>query len=392
MDASKKIFSETWAAYEAGARTIANKGGARSGKTWTILLILLKLALSRRVLISVISESLPHLKRGAMRDFEKIIEATHMREGEHYYFNRTDNIYTFTGGGALEFFGADNSDKLHGPQRDIMFVNECNHIDFESFRQLAVRTSQTIFLDWNPTARFWFEDKGVETEADTVVIHSTYLDNPFLSPAQVKAIEANKDDDIWWKVYGLGETGGYEGLVYSRWDLVNAVPSGRSFYCVDFGFTHDPTAVLFVVLQGGELWVDELAYGPGMTNADIAEVLKANGANWASDIVCDSAEPKSIAEINAHRLNAVPATKGAGSITAGVEAVRAYMLHVTKRSLGLIDELRNYMWKRDRDGDWLNVPVDKYNHALDALRYGVTNFLWAVHPFVRPRIKTTRIV
>lgn len=388
MDVSKVIFPLNWDAYNNGMRVIANKGGTRSGKTYTLLILLLKVAMSARepLLISVVSESFPHLKRGAMRDFGKILEATRMREDVHYQHSRTDHLYTFNGLGKIEFFSADNAGKVHGAQRDILFINECNHIPYEIYRQLAVRTSKAVFIDFNPTSRFWFEDKGIETQPTTTTIKSTYLDNPFLSAEQIAEIESNKDDANWWRVYGLGETGSVEGLVYTNWDVVDKLPTApkKEFYCIDFGFTNDPTAILHCMLSGGELYVDEIAYQSGMHNTDIAKALHDAGATRHASIVCDSAEPKSISEINAQGYHAEPATKGQGSITAGISAVQRYKLHVTARSLGMIKELRNYMWKRDINGNYINVPIDKYNHALDALRYGVTKYLWNTSALRRP--------
>lgn len=391
MDVSKVIFPANWTAYTEGLRVIANKGGTRSGKTFTLLILLLKIAMStdKPLLISVVSESFPHLKRGAMRDFTNILNATGMEEGKHYQHSHTEHLYTFNGLGRLEFFSADNPSKVHGAQRDVLFINECNHVTYEIYRQLAVRTSTTIFLDWNPTSRFWFEDKGIETMPTTRLIKSTYLDNPFLTATQIAEIESNKGDANWWKVYGLGETGSVEGLVYTDWDIVQQMPrqGKKEFWCIDWGFTNDPTAILHCVLSEGELWVDEVAYNQGMHNAGIATALKASGATRMSNIVADSAEPKSIAEVNAHGLRVEPATKGQGSITAGIGAVQRYKLHITARSLGTIEELRNYMWKRDINGEWQNTPVDKYNHALDALRYGVTKYLWNTSTLRRPNVR-----
>lgn len=381
-------------AYTDNYRVVANIGGTRSGKTYAILQLLLTIAVSGgKQLISVVSESFPHLYKGAIRDFENILNGMDAVEGRDYAVNKSNHIYYFKGGGKIEFFSTDNAGKVHGAQRDILFINECNHIQHEIYRQLAVRTSGIIFLDWNPIARFWFEDKGIETMPTTKVIRSTYKDNPFLSATQIAEIESNKSDEAWWRVYGLGETGSVEGLIYTRWDIVQQqAPGRRAFYCIDFGFTNDPTAILYCTLQGGELYVDELAYGPGMSNAEIAKVLKDHGATRGCNIVADSAEPKSIAEINGHGLHVVPATKGAGSITAGIGAVQAYQLHITARSLGIIQELRNYMWKRDQAGEWINTPIDKYNHALDALRYGVTKFLWTKGTRRLPGVRLTRTV
>lgn len=370
-------------------RIIANKGGTRSTKTWSLLQLMLIIATSQKVLISIVSESMPHLRKGAMRDMERILDNAKLVEDKHYQRNRTENTLTFPNGGMIEFFSVDSYTKVHGAQRDYLFINECNNIEWEIYRQLAIRTSKVVFLDWNPRSAFWWDER-LEGRGDSILIKSTYLDNPFLSASQIAEIESNKGDENWWRVYGLGETGTTEGLVYSRYRIVQSMPStGKMrFYCIDFGFTNDPTAILRVTLQGGELWIEELAYQVGMLNKDIAEVLVNSGAARLDNIVADSAEPKSIAEINAiGGLNIKATTKGQGSIVAGIGAVQAYQLNVMSDALGLIEELRNYSWKKDINGNYLNIPVDKYNHALDALRYGVTTYLMAKRQLSVPRAR-----
>ena len=370
-------------------RIIANKGGTRSTKTWSLLQLMLIIATSQKVLISIVSESMPHLRKGAMRDMERILDNAKLVEDKHYQRNRTENTLTFPNGGMVEFFSVDSYTKVHGAQRDYLFINECNNIEWEIYRQLAIRTSKVVFLDWNPRSAFWWDER-LEGRGDSILIKSTYLDNPFLSASQIAEIESNKGDENWWRVYGLGENGSVEGLVYSRYRIVQSMPTtGKMrFYCIDFGFTNDPTAILRVTLQGGELWIEELAYQVGMLNKDIAEVLVNSGATRLDNIVADSAEPKSIAEINAiSGLNIKATTKGQGSIVAGIGAVQAYQLNVMSDALGLIEELRNYSWKKDINGNYLNIPVDKYNHALDALRYGVTTYLMAKRQLSVPRAR-----
>lgn len=363
---------------------IVNKGGTRSGKTWSLLQLCATLATHcDGILISVVGETVPFLKRGAIRDFQSMMGRAWNKDK----WNATDMIYTFDNGSQIEFFSADNEGKVHGSARDILFINECYFVDWEIYRQLNVRTRELVFLDYNPRSRFWVDDK-ILGKPNVALIHSTYKDNPYLNDRQRKEIEANKDDANWWRVYGLGEIGSVEGLIYTRWATVPDMPSPfkREFYCIDFGFTNDPTAILRVRLSGGELWVDELCYQRGMLNGDIVNVLKQNNVPRNADIVCDSAEMKSIADINnVGGYRAKPCVKGRGSILSGISAVQAYQINVTKNSLGVIDELRNYSWKHDANGEHINEPIDRYNHALDALRYGVTTFLQS-----RPRICTPR--
>lgn len=387
------VFSKNIRCYNAGARLIANKGGARSSKTFSILQLLLLIALKsqKALLISVVSESFPHLKKGCLRDFCLILELEGMREGVDYVYNRTDSIFKI-GKSSIEFFSADSPGKVHGPQRDILFINEANHISYEIYRQLAIRTAQTIFIDWNPAAEYWYEEEKLNLKPDTETLHSTYKDNGFLSPMQVREIESNKHNENWWRVYGLGLTGIYEGLIYSNWEQVNEVPAVvKSAWCgLDFGFTNDPTSLIYVALQGGELWIDELVYEPGLTNPAIAARAKGSPAK-SLQIVADSAEPKSIAELKTFGLWVEDAKKGPDSILHGIEILQRYKWNVTSRSLNVIQELRNYQWKTDKQtGKQLNIPIDGFNHALDAVRYVALNKLDASKP-IRHRAPVGRL-
>lgn len=388
---TSKIYEETLVALADGQAVIVNKGGTRSGKTWALLQVCYYIATHQRnKLISVVGETLPFLKRGAIRDFQNLLGDT----WNYDLWNATDKIYRFpTTGSAIEFFSADNEGKVHGSARDYLFINECYFVPWEVYRQLSVRTRIATMLDYNPRSSFWVDEKLLCRD-DVVLIHSTYKDNPYLTETQIKAIESNRNDENWWRVYGRGETGSVEGLVYTNWQIVKAMPQPykKEFYCIDFGFTNDPTSILRVRLSGGELWVQELCYQRGMVNQDIVNCLKDAGVAKGALIVCDSAEQKSITEINnMGGFRAVPVAKGRGSVVAGVNMVQAYKINVMQDALGTIDELRNYSWKRDINGTYINEPVDKYNHSLDALRYGVTTFLQAGRRIMTPLPKVGHI-
>lgn len=379
------IFNATAVAMRDNA-VVVNKGGTRSGKTWSLLQLCYNLIIKKQgILVSVVGETMPFLKRGAMRDFRTMLGS----EWHDDWWNASDKVYTIpTTNSSLEFFSADNEGKVHGSARDVLFINECYFVDWEIYRQLAVRTRKRILLDYNPRSRFWVDEHLIGKDG-VALIHSTYKDNPHLTPMQIAMIESNKGDENWWRVYGRGETGSVEGLIYTNWAIVDAMPENykKEFYCIDFGFTNDPTAILRVRLSGGELWVQELAYRTGMLNQDIVKCLQDNHVARGAMIVCDSAEQKSIAEINnLGGYRAVPVAKGRGSIVAGITAVQAYKVNVMQEALGTIDELRNYSWLRDgTSGSYINTPIDRYNHALDALRYGVTTFLQAVRSYTTPR-------
>ena len=387
------VYKQNLSAWLERYRVIANKGGTRSGKTYSLVSLFISVAVAGKKIreIDIVSESMPHLKRGALNDFNEILDREHLVDGVDYESNLSDHVYTFNSGTKIRFFSSDDWGKVKGSKRDVLYINECNRIDYEIYRQLAVRTTECIFLDWNPDTEFWYELKGVQTKDSTKEIHSTYKDNPFLSDVQIAEIESNKDDENWWKVYGLGLTGRPQGVIYKRWEQVDAIPDyaelvGRG---LDFGFTNDPTAIVDVYRADGELWLDERCYRINLTNDKIAEFLRP----LPGCTVADSAEQKSIAEIKNYGVRWIePAIKGADSIRAGIQILQRYKMNVTKRSLNLINEIRNYKWKEDKiTGELLNVPIDKYNHALDAVRYVALNKL-SKRPIIRrPRAKLGEI-
>lgn len=374
-------------AFRSGKRLIANRGGTRSGKTYSLVCLLVLIAAEgkQKRTIDIVSESLPHLKRGAINDIEDILQQEGMVEGVHFTHNRSDHTYTFAKGSTIRFFSADDWGKVKGSRRDILFVNEANRISYETYRQLAVRTSETIFIDWNPDAEFWYELKGLNTKDTTTEIVSTYKDNPFLSDVQIAEIESNKGDDAWWKVYGLGEVGRPQGVIFDRWKQVDEIPEDATLVGrgLDFGFMTDPTAMVDVYKYDGKLWLDEVCYLHGLTNDKIAERLK----EFRGKTVADSAEMKSITEIYNYGIRYIePAKKGADSVRAGIDVLRRYELMITKRSLNLIFELRNYKWKENKlTGETMGEPVDKFNHLIDAARYVALNCIAERHHVKRPR-------
>jgi len=335
---------------------------------------------TEKTLTSVVSESFPHLKRGAIRDFLNIME------GHGYYsegrWNRTDCVYTFETGSKIEFFSADQPSKVRGPRRERLFINECNNIPFETFEQLEVRTREFIILDWNPTHEFWFYEY-VKDRPDCEYLTLTYLDNEALDKSIVKSIESRKDRKQWWKVYGLGLLGEVEGKIFKDWEIIDEVPRHARLerYGVDFGYSNDPTAIVAIYYYQGGYVLDEISFKTGMLNSHIADIIEAQETGSVL-VVADSAEPKSIEEIKQHGINIVGCEKGRDSVSHGIQMVQDQQISVTKRSLNLIKSYRNYMWDTDRDGNFINVPCHEFSDIMDATRYGVVSLV------KKPKFKT----
>lgn len=355
------------------------RGGTSASKTFSILPILIDRAIKTSNLeISVVSESIPHLRRGALKDFLKIMMA--LGRYNDNQFNKSTLKYTFGNGSYIEFFSVDQPDKLRGARRNVLYVNECNNVDFDSYYQLAIRTSGEIWLDYNPSALFWV-DRELLGQDDVDFITLTYLDNEALPETIVKEIESAKVKAEtsaywanWWQVYGLGQTGSLEGVCIPDWQEINLPNEARLLcYGMDWGYSNDPTSLIAMYKYNDAYIFDELIYQKGLLNSDISDLLKTNGVE---DIVyADSAEPKSIAELNSYGHNVLPVSKGRDSIVYGLNLINQNKVYITSRSKNLINELRNYIWMTDKQGNKLNKPIDAYNHAIDAMRYAITSQL-----------------
>lgn len=370
------VFDRNNEAYIKKYRYIVNKGSTRSSKTYSQLQLLYLIALwsEKPRVISVVSESMPHLKKGCIRDFKEILQ--NENSWNENKWNATDKIYKLNKS-IIEFFSADTTGKVHGPSRNILYLNECINIEYEIYRQLAIRTTETIFLDCNPSFEFWLDEKILSNDTEAILIHSTYKDNNYLSEAQIKEIESNMGDASWWRVYGEGLTGHLTGAIVQNWKQIETLPTTykNRWIGIDFGFTNDPTAIVDIRLSEGELWIDELLYQRGMDNIQIAKFLDKIGLPKDIAIVADSAEPKSIKEISSFGWKVEPAQKGKDSLLNGIEILNRYKKNVTTRSTNIINEYRNYRWKENEFGDSTNTPIDRYNHSIDAQRYVCLNKL-----------------
>jgi phage terminase large subunit len=364
-----KVFDLNRKAYDSGKyRVLANQGSTRSGKTYSISqLLALYIANNEKVTISVVSPSLPHLKRGARRDILEILDNAGLYSDEA--FNKTDNIYNFPNGSYIEFFGAEDSGKVRGPGRDILYINEANLLPFTIYTQLALRTKKTIFLDFNPVdeASWVYE---VADKDGNILIHSTYKDNPFLPKEQVEEIESLKDaDPNLWKVFGLGQRGASQEIIYTHWKTAEFPSDCEVVYGVDFGY-NVPSSVIKVGFKENAVFVDECLYETKLTTTDLIERLKGMSIERHEELFCDNAEPKTIEELVRAGYNAKPAEK---DVWAGIQKVKSMPLYITLESVNLIKEIKSYKWKLDKDGKIHTdeVPVKFNDHALDAMRYAI---------------------
>lgn len=353
-------------------RTVINQGGTSSGKTYSIMQVLFVLGMQQeRKVITVVGQDVPNLKKGAYRDAKTILDGSPLLQTWWPYVNEGERIIRCVNGSIMEFSSFKDAQDAKSGKRDYLFINEANGIPYEVYWQLAIRTRLRVFIDYNPTARFWCHDEVMGRENVKVLI-SDHRRNYFLSEEEHERIEGIEDEELW-KVYARGLTGMIAGLVLTNWDIVDQIPPREewkmSCHGLDFGFTNDPSALEHVVEAHGDLWIDEKLYSTNLTNPDIARKAYDQGLTRDDMIVADCAEPKSIRELQAQGLWVSPSPKGADSIISGLDILRRYRLHVTRRSIGIIANLRAYKWDKDRDGNLTNKPEDANNHGIDAVRY-----------------------
>jgi phage terminase large subunit len=364
------VYRANQRAYKEGFRRIINQGSTRSSKTFSIVQLLIRIALSNKKEISIVSPSLPHLKLGAMKDFIDIME-----DWEFYSdndFNKTDHIYTFPKTkSTVQFFGAEDARRVRGPGRDILYINEANLVPEKSYKQMALRTRETIFLDFNPADDYSYVYDEIE-KPNTKFIHSTYKNNLGNLPQDIidEIEDLQNADQNLWKVFGLGLRGSSEHTIYTHWRMCAEMPGrGEVFYGLDFGY-QNPSALVKIEIHEGICYVDESLYQRKLTTSDLIDELRILGIGRSAEIFADCAEPKTIEEMRREGFNVKESDK---DVLEGIRKVRSMPLRITERSVNIIKEIKNYKWKLDRN-DKIVVPEQpvKFNdHAMDAMRYGV---------------------
>lgn len=352
-------------------RICKHQGGTRSGKTYSILQFLIELCYlypNAGMQISIVRKTLPALKATAYKDFLEILgsfgaynEANHNKSDLTYYLN----------GNTFDFFSLDQSQKVRGRKRHVLYINEANEVGKEAWKQLAFRTSHKVIFDYNPSdPEHWLYDLDQREDCKTIV--TTYKDNPFLTPGQIFEIEELKNSDPdYWNVFGLGQIGaGLRGRIFNHFEECDEMPAEyTSIYGLDWGYSNDPTALIEIKKHNNTIWLNEVIYKKGLTNSDIIQLCKDN--NIKGHITADSAEPKSIEELRKAGLNIHAATKGPGSVNTGIDKLKALKVYYTSRSVNIKKEQLHYKWKLNTNDEPTNEPIDNYNHAIDAVRYAV---------------------
>ncbi|MGY3211181.1 PBSX family phage terminase large subunit [Mucilaginibacter sp. HD30] len=368
--------------YASTAHVVVNQGGTSSGKTYAIEQVLFcKACEAEKQVITVVAQDVPNLKAGALRDALNIFNGSEELKSAVKSFNKTDRIFEFHNGSIIEFKSYGDAQDAKSGKRDYLFINEANGITWPIYTELSIRTKKQIFIDYNPNTAFWVHDNVLGREGVELII-SDHRHNPFLDDLMRKKIESHKEEDLErWKVYARGLTGKVSGMVLTNWLLCDNIPPGARLVAVglDFGFTNDETGCLIVYQSGGALWINELLYETRLTNMDISGRLTEAGLSKNTEIIADSAEPKSIEELRRLGWRVSGAKKGADSIKHSIDLLKRYKLNITRTSVNLRKELERYKWRTDTSGKALNEPIDRWNHLIDPLRYVALNKLKVTH-------------
>jgi len=378
-----QVLKKTLLREKQGYKVICHEGGSRSSKTWSIFqFLILKAQAGEKLTITIVRDKMTWIKSTLLLDFRDLVERYGIEISPEINVNRAEQVYNINGT-EIAFFGLDYAEKLHGRTQDWFWINETMEVAKKHFDQLEMRTKQGAILDYNPyDDSHWVFD--LQKRDDVCMIHSTMLDNPFLPLSIINKIksyeptleniEQGTADNYMWEVYGLGKKARLQGAIFENWDVVEEIPSNAKFigYGLDFGYTNDPSALVSLYTMNNELYWDELLYETGLLNEDIANKMEFLVPDKNLFIYADSSEPKSIEVIKRKGFNIKPAQKGTDSIRFGIDFLRQYKMHITKRSIHLENELRKYKWAEDRAGKTLNVPIDANNHLCDSMRYVAT--------------------
>ena len=349
-------------------RIVLNQGGTSSSKTYSILQVLKDIAETSKhhKLISILGPTMPHIRRGSLRDFINILESDNQYSDNN--FNKT-NLTFQIGNSEIEFFSSDAPEKVRGPRRDILFVNELNLIKKETFEQALIRTKEICYADYNPVRRFYAHD-DLMLRSDCRMIKSTFRDNPFLDANIITEVLQRRKNKNWWKVYGEGEVGEVEGLVYETFEVINEIPSGALHlgYGMDFGYTNSKTALIELYSWRDIVILNEVIYQAGLLTKQLTDLMKARNVKTNKRIIADSEDPRLIQEIKNAGFTCQGIKKP--KVKQRIDKMKSYPILVTSASLNIITELQNYMWQ-EYEGAFLEEPIKEFDHALDGAGYAI---------------------
>jgi phage terminase large subunit len=361
------VFTKNFEAFKnPDIRFIINQGGSRSSKTYSLIQMLIVYCLTTpNKMVSIVRKTFPTLRGTVMRDFLEVMRDLNLYDERKHH--KTEQIYHFDNGSQIEFFAADNEQKLRGRKRDVLWVNESNEINFEEFTQLNMRTTDKLIFDFNPSENFsWLYD--LISRPESILIHSTYKENPFLSESQVKEIEnLIMYDESYYKIYALGEKGSGKTTIYTHYKYYEHLPEIKdTIYGLDFGFNH-PTALIEMNWLDNTCYVKQLIYKSGLTSTDLIKMMNELNVSKKKEIACDAARPEIIEDLRRQGYNAKPAIK---DVKDGIDSVKSSLLYIHKESLDLLKEISAYKWKTNGD-IVLDEPVKVYDDAMDAMRYAI---------------------
>ena len=354
-----------------GPRICILQGGTRSSKSYSAVQYLITKALEEAgVTISIVRKSFPSLRISTLRDFRSILQSWGIWDENRWY--ASENTYTFDNNSVIEFLSVQDSERRKGTKRDYLFVDEANELDYEDYFQLSIRTSTQIIIAYNPsfpTNHWIFQQVLTHPEAQRFI--STYKDNPFLDERIVEEIERLAETSpSYFKVYGLGQEGIVEGLVFDNIQIIDRIEDEWELlgYGMDFGFTNDPTTLIALYKTKEGIAYHEVLYEKGLLTNEIANLLKgAFEVYGKKEVIADSADPRLIEEIFRYGINIKPALDKKKQI--GIDIMRQHKIFLTKNSKNMIDEFYSYTWMKDKHGQVLNEPVDTNDHTIDACRY-----------------------
>lgn len=367
------VFKRNVDAYASGQyRYLINQGGTSSTKTFSILQMLFEIARKHNKQIDIIGQTSTHLRSGVLKDMPMVANQFGYEWDKRFKTSIKEYKHDV---GQINFWSFDKLGKAHGGRRDILFLNEANHIHFSIAEQLMVRTRDLIIIDYNPTNEFWVQSKILKEEADKcLLIKSTYKDNPFLEQSIIDSIESKKGNNNFWRVYGLGELGISEGLVFENFEQKNFDKNnfGKYLHGIDWGFSNDPFAYIRCAIEKNCLYICDEIYLKGLLNKPASELVKP--ILLKDTVFCDSAEPKSVQEFLSYGIDARSVKKGQGSVESGIKFIQSFdKVYIHPSCPYTYTEFNNYQWKQDKNGEYMPQPIDAFNHAIDAIRYALEN-------------------